>query len=129
MRAIDRLAEASADATAAAVGALQSLSARRRSFSLRRAASSSAKDGARYLVRRLLPQRARAHRGRSAGMTFLHLLVAGGVPATSTFARLILLSTVRAAPVVWKVSRDRRAQATAALLLRIIFGHKRRPSR
>jgi hypothetical protein len=62
-------------------------------------------------------------------MSFLHLIVAGGIPATSTLARAILAGTVRAAPVVWKVSRDRRTHATTALLMRIVFGHKRRPSR
>jgi hypothetical protein len=126
---LDRLVEASADAAAASVYGLQQLGARRRTFSLKRSASDAVGKTARYVLTRILPAKQPSQRNRPLGPRLLHLLVVGGVPATSTLARVVFMGTVRAAPVVWKVSRDRRAQSAAAVLVRIMFGHRRRPSR
>jgi hypothetical protein len=126
---LDRLMEVSADATAATVNGLQELSARRRNFSLRRSAGNAASRGARAIVTRVMPARTSDERRLGAPMDMLHFLIAGGVPATSTLARAVFFGTVRAAPVVWRVSRDPRARGAAALLVRIVFGHRRRPRR
>jgi hypothetical protein len=129
MLALDRLVEASADAVAATVNGLQAFSARRRSFSIKRSVTGAASGGVRYFLARAIPAIRRSERPKRTGASFLRVLIAGGVPATSTLARIVFVGTVRAAPVVWKVSRDRRAQATVALLLRIVLGHKRRHTR
>ena len=126
---LDRLVEASADAAAATVYGLQQLGARKRTFSLRHSASDAAGKSVRYVLTRIVPAKQPSQRNRPLGPRLLHLLIVGGVPATSTLARVVLMGTVRAAPVVWKVSRDRRAQSAAAILVRIVFGHRRRPSR
>jgi hypothetical protein len=125
---IDRLIEVSADATAATVSGIQKLSDRRQNFSLRQTASGAVSGGTRYLLARLTPGHQRPERRRGPALSLLQLLVAGGVPATSAIARGLFMGTIRAAPVVWKVSRDKRAQSAAAILVRIVFGHRRRQS-
>src|SRR3954453_9380219 len=114
---IERLAESSADLTAATVNGLQEVSRRRRTFSARRVVVSAIGNGTRSTVNRLFPRTSpRADTTSPAMLALLRFMLSTGVPASSTFMRTIMGGTVRAAPVVWRVSQDKRARSAGAML-------------
>jgi hypothetical protein len=127
--AVQRLAESSADLTAATVNGLQEVSRRRRTFSARRVMVNAIGNGTRSTVNRLLPRTSPPTTTSPAMLALLRFMLSTGAPASSTFVRTIMGGTVRAAPVVWRVSQDKRARSVGAMLLRIVFGPKSRPSR